>query len=152
MHEKTRKKVGSCIYVHRQYEDEVIPAKVLRKAKKLLKTIYCGDSYTCVKYDKKTGNITFQWSSTFDSWDEPKIDKCFLVKADGTSQILPKKNNPQIWHRKYLWVKNDYKGFDVEKSKERSKQWEPYVTKEEKRKIGTLSFWNSIKHRWEDKI
>lgn len=149
MNRKIGKRVGSCIYAHKQYETEIVPVNVLKKAKRLLKTIYCGNTYTCIKYDKKTNNITFQWSSTFDRWDEPKIDKCFLVKADGTSRILPDKKDPQIWHHKWMWVADNYEGFNVEKSKERSKQWEPHVTKEEKSKIGTLSFWNKIKSRWE---
>jgi hypothetical protein len=146
---KAGKKVGNCTYVHKQYEDEVIPAKSLKKAKEYLKTIFEGFTYDCVKYDRKNGNITFQWSPNFDTADEPVVGRCFLIKADGTSRILPDKSDPQIWHHKWLWVNDDYQGFDVEESKARSKQWEPHVSKEEKRKIGTLSYWNKIRKRWE---
>ena len=145
---KVGKRVGSCVYVHKLYEDEVIPAKILKAAKKYLS---CSKkfSYDCVKWDKKTNNITFQWSPTFDYLDEPIIDMCFLVKADGTSRILPQKKDPQIWHHKWMWVKDDYSGFNVEKSKLRSELWKNKVTKEERRKIGFLSFWDGICHRWE---
>ena len=146
---KPGKKVGYCVYVHKQYEDQVIPKKVLNKAKKMLKYKAHGYSYDCIKWDKKTGNITFQWSSTFNVWHEPMIDKCYLVRADGTTQILPDKKDPQIWHHKWMWVADDYEGFNVEDSKAWSKLWEPHVTKEEKRKIGYKSFWDSIKNRWE---
>jgi hypothetical protein len=143
------KKIGNCVYVHKQYEDAVIPAKVLKKAKRFLKTIYCGSTYDCIKWDRKTNNITFQWSPNFNTANEPVVGQCFLVKADGTSRILPDKKDPQIWHHKWMWVADDYEGFDVEQSKARSKQWEPHVSKEEKSKIGTLSFWLSIRKRWE---
>ena len=146
---KPGKKVGSCIYVHRQYEDEVIPEDILDNAKEMLKYKAHAFSYRCVKWDKKTNNITFQWSYMFNHWSEPTVDECYLVKADGTNRILPQRKDPQIWHHKWLWVADDYEGFNVEESKARSKLWEPHVTKEEKRKIGSLSFWDSIKKRWE---
>jgi len=41
------------------------------------------------------------------------------------------------------------RGFDVEASKARSELWNPYVSKEEKSKIGYKDFWDSIRHRWE---
>ena len=72
------------------------------------------------------------------------------MRSDGTNRILPDKKNPQIWHHKWMWVKDDYSGFDVEKSKMRSELWKDKVTKEERRKIGYLSFWDSICHRWDN--
>jgi len=149
MERKVGKRVGSCVYVHKLYEDEVIPAKILKAAKKHISYSH-QFSYDCVKWDKKTNNITFQWSPTFDNWDEPIVGKCFLVRSDGTNRILPDKKNPQIWHHKWMWVKDDYSGFDVEKSKMRSELWKDKVTKEERRKIGYLSFWDSICHRWDN--
>jgi hypothetical protein len=145
---KAGKKVGSCTYVHREYAREAIPADVLGKAQKCLSKD--DRDYTCIKHDRKTGNITFQWCHDFNTAHEPTVGKCVIVKPDGSVKTLPEKVNPQIWHHKWMWVKDDYPGFDIEASKCRSKQWEPHVTKEEKRKIGTLSFWNSIKHRWEE--
>jgi hypothetical protein len=142
---KAGKKVGSCVYVHRLYENEAIPYDVLRKAKIHLPT---DEDYECVKYDKKTGNVTFQWSKDFNSADEPTVGMCILVKPDGSIKKILQKKDPQIWHHKWLWVGDDYTGFDVEESKKRSKTWEPYVNKDEKKRIGTLSFWNKIKSRW----
>ena len=105
-------------------------------------------SYNALKYNKKTGNITFQWSPDFNTADEPEVKLCILVKPDGTMvTTTPKKI--QIWHHKWMWVGDDYAGFDVEESKARSKLWEPHVSKEEKSKIGFKDFWDSIKGRWE---
>ena len=143
------KRVGTCIYVHKKYEKEAIPSKHLKNAKKCLIGCSGGYTYDCVKYDRINGNVTFQWSPMFNRVDEPVVGKCFLVKADGSSRILPDKKDPQIWHHKWMWVADDYDGFDVEASKARSKQWEPHVSKEEKTRIGYLSFWNKIRTRWE---
>jgi len=153
MDRKPGKRVGSCVYVHRQYESQVIPEDVLENAKKLMKwediNHNLSPCYDCVKWNKKTGAITFQWSNyTFDKWDEPEVGKCILVK-DNTIRTLPRPKEQQIWHHKWMWVADDYTGFNVEESKARSRLWEPYVTKEEKRKIGYKSFWDSIKKRWE---
>jgi len=142
---KVGKKVGSCIYAHKEYEYEITPENILNKAKSKLE----GFEYSCIKYDKKSGNVTFQLSEDFDTAHEPIVSRCFLVRADGSTRMMSEKKDPQIWHHKWMWVADDYTGFDVEESKRRSEQWEDHVNKEEKRKIGYLSFWNSIKDRWE---
>jgi len=140
------KKVGSCVYVHFLYASTIIPLAILSKAKRFLK----GFDYNCIKWDKKTNNLTFQYSPDFDVADEPIVGDCFLVRPDGTTKFMKQKKDPQIWHHKWMWVADDYKWFDIEESKARSKQWEPHVTKEEKRKIGTLSFWKKISSRFEN--
>ena len=142
------KLIGSNIYVHWLYEDEVVPTKVLERAKYTLRDVIHGShTYTCIKYDKKTENVTFQWSSTFNTLDEPIVDCSVLVRADGTTKIMEKKHNPQIWHRKYLWVKDDYKGFDVDESKRRAELYDAHLTKYDKSRIGYLSYWNRFKKR-----
>lgn len=144
---KVGKKVGTCLYAHRQYRKEVIPPDVWAHALEVLGGE--PDGYTCLKYDKKKQNLTFQWSPDFDTAPEPTVGHCIMAQWDGTMRVISQPKDPMIWHHKWLWVKDDYSGFDVEKSKQRSKQWEPHVTSEEKRKIGRKSFWDSIRNRWE---
>ncbi|MFW5887890.1 MAG: hypothetical protein ACOCUH_03725, partial [Bacteriovoracia bacterium] len=108
------------------------------------------NSYTCVKYNKKEKSITFQWSSDFNTANEPVVEKCILVKQNKIKRIK-QPQDPYVWHHKWQWVADNYDEFDVEKSKTRSKQWKPYVNKEEKCKIGKLSFWNIIKSRFENR-
>jgi len=38
------------------------------------------------------------------------------VKSDGSVVITPQKKDPQIWHHKWMWVEDGYKGFNVEES------------------------------------
>ena len=148
MRRKVGKRIGNCIYVHCKYELEIVPSQILRNAKQSLRQI-CKDPYTCIKYNKENQSVTFQWSKNFDQANEPIVDKCILVKKNGNIKILPQPKDPYIWHHKWQWVDDNYKGFDVEKSKAHSKIWECHISKEEKRKIGKLSFWNKIKNRWE---
>lgn len=141
---KIGKRIGNCLYIHCNYEN-LIENQILEKAKEYLKD----HSYTCLKYNKKNGNITFQWSPDFDISDEPIVGKSILVKQNGDITVTNQKKDPQIWHDKWMWVGDDYNGFDIEKSKKRSKLWRLYVLPEEKCKIGTKSFWDKVKKRWE---
>jgi len=141
------KKVGSCIYIHRLYEDEVVPESILEQAKESAGEVI--DGYIAVRYDMRTNAVCFQFSPDFDTADEPIVGDCVLVKKDGSVKITKQKNNPQIWHHKWMWVKEDYPGFDYEASKKRSWLWQPHVSNEERNKIGYKDYWDSIKHRWE---
>ena len=55
----------------------------------------------------------------------------------------PKKQ--QVYHNKWQFVSENYKGFDVEKSKERTKQWNAIPNiKALKCKIGYKDFWYEL--------
>ena len=46
-----------------------------------------------------------------------------VVRADGTVERRSLPADPYIYHHKWLFVAEDYAGFDVEESKRRSQQW-----------------------------
>lgn len=143
---KTGKRIGSRIYIHRQYEHNV-PKDILNRAKET-----AGDlikDYTCVRYDGKDQSVAFQFSPDFDTEDEPTVGKTVLVRADGGITITPRRSNPLIWHHKWMWVADNYQGFDVEASKARSDLWKPHIKKGEKQKIGNRKYWDLVRKRWE---
>jgi hypothetical protein len=143
---KPGKTVGYKTYVHRDYAHLIVDVEKIRKAEKIAGIT----EYTTIRYDRLTESIAFQYSPDFDTADEPTLAWTVTVKSDGTvSRSEGSVNNPQIWHHKWMWVGDDYTGFDVEASKERSRLWEPLVSKEEKSKIGYKGYWDSIKGRWE---
>jgi len=152
MTRKVGKRIGGCIYVHRLYQKEVIPADLLKTA---LGITDCwgecrGMPYNVVKWNKKTNTLTFFASHEFDEIEEPSTGFSARVRTD--RKFTPRRqnqDNPQIWHHKWMFVKDSYTGFDVDSSKARSKLWEPHVAKEEKSKIGFKQYWDSIRHRWE---
>ena len=145
---KIGKLIGGEHYVHRDYENVISDQAGLKNAKGKLDPEHL-KKYTVVKHNKKEGTFSFIHSPDFDTADEPISGDSHKVKPDGSVKITKQKKDPQIWHHKHQWVGDDYKGFDVEKSKKRSKDWGKVTDKikqerpEEKvmSKIGTKSYW-----------
>ena len=144
---KIGKVIGGEHYVHRDYESSISDQSGLEHAKSLLSPEQ-RNRYTVVKHNKKEGTFSFIHSPDFDTSDEPISGESHKVKPDGSITITKQKKDPQIWHHKWQWVGDDYKGFDVDKSKQRSKDWgvvadkikaehDPSVYK----RIGTKSYW-----------
>jgi hypothetical protein len=128
------KEMGSDIYLHRKYE-HTLPQELLAAAKSKLTPDY---GYTAVKYNPKTGTFSFIKSNDFDSNPEPSVNGGVTVKADGTSK--PFGDAGWIWHHKWMWVADDYDGFDVEESKKRSLQWSS-LQGISKARIGQRRYW-----------
>jgi len=116
------KQVGSAIYVHKFYADDVIPKDVLRRAEEILTRSNPDFKYNTLMWDSKTNNVRFDESPDFDTAREPHVGEYIVVTTSG--QLPPRKGvSNSIWHHKWLWVKDDYNGFDVDKSKEWSRIW-----------------------------
>lgn len=130
------KSIGGAVYAHQNYEKEVIPELVLLNAQKYLE----GFKYNIVKYVPQTDTITFIQSPDFDSADEPMVGTALLVKPDGNTKAMNPSGDPWIYHHKWLWVKDDYTGFDVEESKQRSLKWMSLPNIDRSR-IGKKSYW-----------
>lgn len=133
------KSIGNAVYAHRNYETEIIPHDVLANAQQHLD----GFDYNIVKYVPKTGAVTFIQSPEFDSTPEPAVGDMLLVKPDGTTKGMSPSGDPWIYHHKWLFVKDDYPGFDVDESKQRSAAWMglPDI---DYRRIGKKSFWEKF--------
>lgn len=114
------KQMGSQVYLHKDYVGDVIPKKVWEDALKVLDDTDSGFEYNCVMYDTKTGNVRFDEAPDFDESREPIVGDTITVKPDGT---VKRGHSNYIWHHKWLWVKNDYQGFDVNQSKAWSNKW-----------------------------
>ena len=114
------KLIGGQIYLHKDYALDVIPKDVWEKALKVLADTNSDFEYNCVMYDAKTGNVRFDEAPDFDTAREPVVGNTLTVKPDGTTKAGYSK---YIWHHKWIWVKNDYQGFDVNESKAWSQKW-----------------------------
>jgi poly(A) polymerase len=114
------KQVGPQLYVHKNYANRVIPQPLLDRAEKVLKSYAPGYVYNTVMLDAKTGAIRFDESPDFDTAREPHVGKHITVMPDGT---IREGSSNSIWHHKWQWVMDDYRGFDVESSKAWSRQW-----------------------------
>lgn len=129
------KKIGGCIYIHKSYVNRFPSAK---HASTFLPKDF---EFDVIKINKN-GNISFIKCSTFDKLEEPIVEGCIVVKSDKELMAIPQQSDPWIYHHKWMFVDDDYEYFDVEASKQRSKQWE--ALKPNKSKIGKLSYWNEF--------
>ena len=116
---KVGKKMGDRLYVHWLYAEQIIPNKPLLNAtNKLIELNY--HRFSCLMYDFNTGEIRFDEAPDFDTADEPKVGAYICVSPDGDAR---QGYSEAIWHHKWLWVMDDYEGFDVAAAKARSAWW-----------------------------
>ncbi len=116
------KQVGNQLYVHKLYASEIIPKPLLDKAEAIMTRAFPDFNYNCLMIDIKRKILRFDETKDFDTASEPHVGDYIVVSLDGSSQAK-KGHSDSIWHHKWLWVKDDYTGFDVDKAKEWSKLW-----------------------------
>ncbi|MBI3928051.1 MAG: class I SAM-dependent methyltransferase [Armatimonadetes bacterium] len=134
------KVIGDHVYVHRSALDSSdVPARVVASRARHLPR---GFRYDIVKYDRKSEAVSFIQSPDWDTADEPTVGDSCRVTPDGKA-VLRKANpeNPQIYHRKYQFVRPDYTGFDVDASRRRAQRWEKL--KPDLSRIGYKKYWES---------
>jgi hypothetical protein len=139
------KRIGGFLYFHKEYMDEVDPiiVKIVKKYQKRL-----GLDFNIVKYSPVA--ISFINSPDFDTADEPVVLESwrYNVVIDKWTKYTFYGNKPNrpIYHNKWLFVKDDYTGFDVELAKRRSNFLDVYmyINKINKSKIGYQKYWKSL--------
>ena len=129
------KEIGGAVYVHCQYEPHLPEA--IQKAKAALPSTF---KYTIVKYAMSDETVSFIQSEDFDRSPEPIVGDLYTIKSDGSASFRRKAADPWIYHHKWLFVADDYNGFDVEASKARSRQWLD-LDNVDFRRIGKKSYW-----------
>jgi hypothetical protein len=128
------KLIGGYLYLHRNYINDLPPEL---KQKIIAAEEYLdGFEYNTVKVGLKNDVVTFINSSDFDESPEPTVGKYVSINSSGDTKTG---SSNAIWHHKWLWVKDDYQGFDVEDSFERSKK---YLEMDiDFSRIGNKTFW-----------
>lgn len=129
------KEIGGAFYVHRQYEDRLGLPVVEAKAH-----LPADFDYQVVKYNQRTGAVSFVQSADFDTVPEPTVGDILIVSPDGQLRHRRQASDPEIYHHKWLFVADDYDGFDVEASKQRSLTWLSLEDVDRSR-IGKKSYW-----------
>ena len=118
------KEIGGKVYVHKKYADKVVDQHDLLKAISLLPK---GFEYNCIMVDRnKPYVIRFDEAPNFDTEREPVVGD--FVEVDFNEFLIIENHSNFIWHHKWMWVEDDYEGFDVEESYQWSKKWTQYVT------------------------
>lgn len=131
------KEIGGNVYVHKQYEE--LLGSVISTAKNQLEDDF---DYAVIKLNLQTRAVTFIVSPDFDTAPEPELGAYVLIREDGSVMKRAKLSDPYIYHHKWLMVKDDYAGFDVSESRQRSSLWLS-LADVDKTRIGRKSFWES---------
>jgi len=136
------KRMGSNLYVHKSAEG-VIPN--IAQARKVLPEKF---EYDVIRYNKKDGSTLFIKSPDFDTATEPIAREAWKVTKSG--EVKRVANINQLYHHKWTMVNDDYKGFNVTASKQRSLDWLS-LKKEQPdlfpKSIGRPDVWNKIKSK-----
>lgn len=137
------KQIGGDLYLHKSYSGRLPYQDRLALAESRLHEGFPGFNFNVIKAGKD-GSYTFFNSLDFDTADEPTAGN--YVRVEGTGKMKAGRTE-SIWHHKWLWVMDDYKGFDVEESKERSRKWLKLPGIDYSR-IGNPAFWkqNVVPH------
>ncbi|MEI6389043.1 MAG: hypothetical protein WCQ50_20740 [Spirochaetota bacterium] len=123
------------VYLHRDYMDRLPDQEGLEVAIQHLPEDF---EWNVVRSDTD-GTYAFYNSPDFDTADEPEGGQYVAVSPEG--KLRPGKTY-QIWHHKWCWVLDDYDGFDVEASKQRSRDWLALPDIDFNR-IGKREFWEA---------
>lgn len=137
------KKIGTASYVHYSAY-----AQLTTEQKEMLRNAIeiCREGYeiaTIYKVDAKNKKVTFIESKDFDIAREPEVGDSYTVDLD-TQKIKITKAKGQIYHHKWMFVNDNYKGFDIEESKRWSEKWQSVIPKDRgiKSRIGYKKYWD----------
>lgn len=138
------KKIGNAIYMHHTvlpYLDGIEKELIMQGMQYLPDYIWY--KYTIVKVDAKNKKVSYIMCDDFDTAREPEVGDSYNVDlTSGACKII--KGKGQIYHHKWMFVRENYKGFDIEESKKWSETWRAIFPQDRKisSRIGYRKYWN----------
>ena len=135
--------LGTRWQAHRKYAKEIVPESTLVTAEKCARD-HCPAILrlaNAFQYNTADKSFSFDYSPDFDFDDEPMLAASFTVHQDGMHQFVPVSEDPIIWMHKWLWVTDDYTGFDVIQSARRSVVLCNAIPVDEQRKLHRRTSW-----------
>lgn len=145
---KKVKKIGGAIYIHRSNVDALSQEeldKVWDRLSALARSEYASalGTYEIIKI--KDDSVSFIDCPDWDEADEPTVGNAYNVDASYNVKLTPmKKNNPQIYHHKWMFVADDYDGFNVEEAKAWSKKWQSIIPAGHGKYYGYKNYWDNL--------
>ena len=142
------KVVNGKIYIHKSALGQLDPIDIMR-IQTVKESIPEGFKYEVISIDKKEREIAFTDSPDWnESWEPLVGDRIVFILDKGWRKIKKmetrkgNKNNPFIYHRRYLFVGPNYKGFNVEADKKRGAILDTLGL--DLTRIGRRDYWNKI--------
>jgi len=129
------KEIGGAVYVHREYASSL--GEIVATAAEKLPSDF---EYHIVKLNLQSKAVSFVSCEDFDTADEPTVGIIVTVSVDGQVRSRRQSADPEIYHHKWLFVADDYGGFDVAESRQHSLNWLS-LNDIDSRRIGRRQFW-----------
>jgi len=125
----TGKVIGGQVYFHKTALPEM-PEDVQRMFSQAIQQLPADTQFNTLMYEPaskdKPARIRFDESLDFDTAREPTPGNYISVDAEGN--VKTGKTN-QIFHHKWMWVPENYSGFDVNDSFNWSKKWTEKISR-----------------------
>ena len=131
--------IGGQLYVHKSRfttEGTNIPASIVKSFKAASKKVPF--EFNAVRWNPKTNELLFQEAPDFDVVDEPHVGRMW------SSKTRKETFSSNVWHHKWQWVGDNYKGFSVSESKSRSRHWMAHTAVGSRAGIGSDKNWQPI--------
>ena len=148
------KKIGGCIYMHismRTKVDEKIK-NMIADAERVFRKVIGMKNFMeveIVKVDVKNNKVSFIKSPDWDTAREPLVGDAYMIDLNENAPLRKRtvkitKSKGQIYHHKWMFVADDYQGFDIEESKKWSEKWQSVIPAERgiKSRIGYKKYWD----------
>lgn len=134
------KVIGNTKYLHRSSINGLSSGEYDRVTEALKQV---PKSFKLVIIAITTDSIRFTECPEWDNQFEPSVGDSFVVFNNGKTKLnKASKTNPQIYHRRHLFVLDDYQGFDIEEDKARVNQWESLNP--DKKRMGRKLWWSEF--------
>ena len=114
------KYIGGKLYLHKQYVGRIMSDYVWKARTDRLQSECPGFTFNTLCWMPGAKAIRFDEAPDFDTAREPTPGRSVTIFKDGA---IKRGYTSAIWHHKWLWVMDDYSGFDVEESYRWSKHW-----------------------------
>lgn len=139
------KKVGYCVYVHKSNIKGIYNVLNDMQKNHLLQVLMIGSviKYDIVKYNRQNDSVSLIQCDTWDILNEPVVGDSYCYDRNFNVKII--KGGTKVYHNKWQFVADDYIGFDIEKARLRTEQWNkiPNISAL-KSKIGNKDFWYDL--------
>jgi hypothetical protein len=114
--------IDSWVTVQRNYTSDIIPFNEFIEAQKALDKSYPLFPFECVSYSKSMQKIKFENCPYFDAHELPDIVSYVIYDLKTKDIEFVNLETTQMIQSKWLLVKDDYTGFNVQEAYEKSRR------------------------------
>lgn len=138
------KNIGDNVWFHKDYTHLFLENSLYES---LLLNLPDEYDFTILRLTESKGEVAFIQCFDFDISNEPVVGYSIRMSLalDGEYSLTrPSDTNPLIYHHKWLFVSDDYPGFDVSASKQRSLDWKLVLgaNRSLSSRIGRMQYWD----------